>query len=107
MSTFYGFELIDLVAIVGYFAAVMAVGFWASRRVKDESDFFLGGRSFGKGLLVMHWLCTVGRFPPSLGFSRRVDRTADVAGPAGRLGEITGLPQLPGSLPSAPSARLV
>ena len=58
MSTFYGLKLIDLAAIVGYFAAVMAVGFWASRRVKDERDFFLGGRSFGKGLLVMHWLCT-------------------------------------------------
>ena len=58
MSTFYGLKLIDLVAIVGYFAVVMVVGFWASRRVKDEDDFFLGGRSFGKGLLVMHWLCT-------------------------------------------------
>ena len=58
MTTFYGLKLIDLVAIVGYFAVVMAVGFWASRRVKDEDDFFLGGRSFGKGLLVMHWLCT-------------------------------------------------
>lgn len=58
MSTLYGWKLIDLVAIVGYFAAVMTVGFWASRRVKDEGDFFLGGRGFGKGLLVMHWLCT-------------------------------------------------
>ena len=58
MSTFYGLKLIDLVAIIGYFAAVMTVGFWASRRVRDQADFFLGGRSFGKGLLVMHWLCT-------------------------------------------------
>ena len=44
--------------IVGYFAAVMAIGFWASRKVKSEDDFFLGGRKFGKGLLTMHWLCT-------------------------------------------------
>ena len=44
--------------IAGYFAAVMAIGFWASRKVKTEDDFFLGGRKFGKGLLTMHWLCT-------------------------------------------------
>ena len=44
--------------IAGYFAAVMAIGFWASRKVKSEDDFFLGGRKFGKGLLIMHWLCT-------------------------------------------------
>jgi Na+/proline symporter len=55
---FYGLKLIDVLMIAGYFVAVMAIGFWASRRVKNESDFFLGGRSFGKGLLVMHWLCT-------------------------------------------------
>ena len=28
----------------------MAIGFWASRKVKTEDDFFLGGRKFGKGL---------------------------------------------------------
>lgn len=54
----YGLKLIDVAVIVGYFVAVMAVGFWASRRVKNETDYFLGGRRFGKGLLVMHWLCT-------------------------------------------------
>ena len=36
----------------------MAIGFWSSRKVKTETDFFLGGRRFGKGLLIMHWLCT-------------------------------------------------
>ena len=41
-----------------YFGAVMAIGFWASRKVKTEDDFFLGGRKFGKALLTMHWLCT-------------------------------------------------
>ena len=55
---FYGLKPIDVAVIVGYFVAVMAVGFWVSRRVKNETDYFLGGRKFGKGLLVMHWLCT-------------------------------------------------
>jgi len=37
---------------------VMGIGFWASTKVHNDEDFFLGGRRFGKGLLVMHWLCT-------------------------------------------------
>ena len=57
-STLYGLKPIDLAAIFGYFAIVMVIGFWASRRVRTEEDFFLGGRRFGKLLLVMHWLCT-------------------------------------------------
>lgn len=58
MPVFLGLKAIDLAVIVGYFAVVMAIGFIASRKVKTESDFLLGGRKFGKGLLVMHWLCT-------------------------------------------------
>lgn len=54
----YGLKPIDAGVIVAYFAAVMIIGFWAARRVKNEQDFFLGGRQFGKGLLMMHWLCT-------------------------------------------------
>jgi len=54
----FGLKPIDVAVIVGYFAAVMAIGFWAARSVKNEKDFFLGGRRFGKGLLMMHWLCT-------------------------------------------------
>ena len=58
MTTLYGLKLIDVGMIAAYFAVVMAIGFWASRKVKTEEDFFLGGRRFGKGLLTMHWLCT-------------------------------------------------
>jgi Na+/proline symporter len=54
----FGLAWIDLFVIVGYFLVVMLVGFWASRKVHDEEDFFLGGRRFGPGLLLMHWLCT-------------------------------------------------
>jgi Na+/proline symporter len=56
--TIYGLKPIDLSMIVAYFGAIVAIGFWASRRVRNETDFFLGGRRFGKGLLTMHWLCT-------------------------------------------------
>jgi Na+/proline symporter len=58
MTTFFGLKLVDLAMIAAYFVVVMVIGFWSSRKVKTESDFFLGGRRFGKGLLIMHWLCT-------------------------------------------------
>ena len=58
MTSFFGLKLVDLAMIAGYFVVVMAIGFWSSRKVKTETDFFLGGRRFGKGLLIMHWLCT-------------------------------------------------
>jgi Na+/proline symporter len=58
MTAFLGLKLIDLSMIALYFGAVTAIGFWASRKVKTEDDFFLGGRKFGKALLTMHWLCT-------------------------------------------------
>jgi len=58
MITLYGLKLIDLAMIAAYFVVVMAIGFWSARKVKTEKDFFLGGRRFGKGLLIMHWLCT-------------------------------------------------
>ena len=58
MGVLYGLKVVDLVVIVAYFAIVMLIGFWASRRVKNDEDYYLGGRRFGKGLLMMHWLCT-------------------------------------------------
>lgn len=58
MTTFFGLKLIDLAVIIGYFVLVAVVGFWASFKVKTDEDYFLGGRSFGKGLLIMHFLCT-------------------------------------------------
>ncbi|MCY2966490.1 MAG: sodium:solute symporter family protein [Planctomycetota bacterium] len=54
----FGLAPLDLAVIVGYFVVVMGVGFWASTRVHTDEDYFLGGRKFGKGLLLMHWLCT-------------------------------------------------
>jgi Na+/proline symporter len=71
-----GVKLIDLAVVVGYFACVAAIGFWAARRVRDEQDFFLGGRKFGKGLLVMHWLCT----------GTHSDMAVQVAGATARVG---------------------
>ncbi len=38
---------IVLITLVLYKAMLLGVGYWASRRVKDEADYFLGGRQLG------------------------------------------------------------
>lgn len=76
MPEFLGLKLIDLAVIAGYFAVVIGIGFWASAKVHTDEDFFLGGRRFGKGLLVMHWLCT----------GTHSDMAVQVAGASARVG---------------------
>lgn len=44
----FGLSLIDIAVIVAYFAAVVGIGFWSSRHIRGEEDFFLAGRRFGK-----------------------------------------------------------
>ncbi len=44
----FGFPLLDIIAIVIYFASILLIGVWASRRIKNEEDYFLAGRRFGK-----------------------------------------------------------
>ena len=45
---FFGLHWIDGLIIVAYIIAVLAIGKILSHGVKDEKDFFLGGRSLGK-----------------------------------------------------------
>jgi SSS family solute:Na+ symporter len=40
--------ILDYVVIIIYFAIMVVIGFIASRRIKVQEDYFLGGRSFGK-----------------------------------------------------------
>lgn len=54
----FGLAWLDLVVMVAYFVGIILFGLWMSRRVKTEEDYFLGGRRFGKLVLVFHWLCT-------------------------------------------------
>jgi SSS family solute:Na+ symporter len=39
---------LDVVVLVGYFAVMIGIGVWSSRRIKIQEDYFMGGRSFGK-----------------------------------------------------------
>jgi SSS family solute:Na+ symporter len=45
-----------LALIVAYSLALIALGGWISRRVRETSDFFVGGRSLGAGLLFATFL---------------------------------------------------
>ena len=44
----FGLEIIDIVAIALYFAVVLYIGFRAMKRIKNQEDYFLGGRNFGR-----------------------------------------------------------
>ncbi|WP_161604443.1 sodium:solute symporter family protein [Roseiconus nitratireducens] len=41
-------QWIDYAVLVTYFIVMIGIGLWAMRRVKDQEDYFLGGRGFGK-----------------------------------------------------------
>ena len=44
----FGLQWIDIAVILVYFVVVIAIGVWASRRIKNQEDYFLAGRRFGK-----------------------------------------------------------
>ena len=44
----FGLSMVDITVIVLYFVVILAIGAWSARRIKNQEDFFLGGRNFGK-----------------------------------------------------------
>jgi Na+/proline symporter len=44
----FGLEIVDIMVIIMYFLLVIGIGQWASRRIKNQEDYLLGGRKFGK-----------------------------------------------------------
>ncbi len=44
----FGLELIDILVIILYFAGMIGIGIWSMRRIKNQEDYFLAGRTFGK-----------------------------------------------------------
>lgn len=43
-----GLGTVDLVVIGVYFIVIIGIGIWASKRIKNQEDYLLGGRKFGK-----------------------------------------------------------
>ena len=44
----FGLPLLDIVVIIFYFLVIIVIGLWAMRRIKNQEDYFLAGRRFGK-----------------------------------------------------------
>ena len=42
---------IDVSIVIGYFLVVLSIGFYVARKTSTGEDLFLGGRSFGWGLI--------------------------------------------------------
>ncbi len=47
---FFALHWIDVIILLSYIVAVLVIGRKFSHGVKNEGDFFLGGRSLGKWL---------------------------------------------------------
>ncbi len=47
-TNWLGLATLDWVVLLGYFVLIFCIGLWSLRRVHDTSDFFMGGRRFGK-----------------------------------------------------------
>jgi len=45
-------------------AVVIAIGVWASRRIKNQTDYFVAGRKFGKFIHIRRAACHI----PHLGY---------------------------------------
>ncbi|HBG28549.1 MAG: hypothetical protein A2Y10_19900 [Planctomycetes bacterium GWF2_41_51] len=44
----FGLGIADIVVIIAYFVVVLIIGFRAMKHIKNQEDYFLGGRRFGK-----------------------------------------------------------
>lgn len=44
----YGLNTIDIIVIITYFIVIICIGVWASLRIKNQEDYLLGGRKFGR-----------------------------------------------------------
>lgn len=73
----FGLNGIDLVIVLIYFAVTIGVGAWSSRKaVKSSGDYFMGGRAFGKAMMVAQ----------AFGAGTRTDQAVAVVGASYQLG---------------------
>lgn len=47
-----GLGIVDWIVLAVYFIVVVGIGVWSYKKVKDMSDFFMGGRRFGKVFMM-------------------------------------------------------
>ena len=52
--TILGLDAVIWIVLVIYFAAMLFLGWWSKRGIKDQEGFLLGNRRFGVSMMVMH-----------------------------------------------------
>ena len=52
------FSVIDAVVVIVYLVLICGFGIYQARKIKGSGDYFAGGRSFNKFLMMMHALGT-------------------------------------------------
>ena len=49
-----GLTIWDWITLITYLVGITALGLWMARVVRNTADFFMGGRRFGKAMMMMH-----------------------------------------------------
>ena len=60
---------IILISLIAYKLVLIGIGFWASRRVHNDTDFFLGGRNLGPWVAGLSYAASTSSAWVLLGFS--------------------------------------
>ena len=88
----FGLAIVDIIAILLYFMVVLYIGYQAMKKIKNQEDYFLGGRKFGR------WIQTFAAFGQGTSAESAVTATTMVAtNGAGGIGAMmaTGLLGMP------------
>ncbi|HAA73918.1 TPA: hypothetical protein DCE37_02210 [Candidatus Latescibacteria bacterium] len=72
----FGLHYLDVATLILYLVGISIVGLLASRGVKKSIDYFMGGRRFGKAMLIMH----------AFGTGTHTDQAVNVVGASYKLG---------------------
>ena len=48
-----GLKLLDVIVLIAYFVVIAAIGFIAQRLIRNREDYLMGGRRFGKAMMIM------------------------------------------------------
>ena len=87
----FGLTLLDFLMIFIYFFAIILIGLWSSWKIKNEEDYFLGGRTFGKFIQTFAAFGMATSAESAVGMSVLVARNG-IAGIWANLLSVFGLP---------------
>lgn len=72
----FGLQTLDVITLTTYLVGILIIGLWVASKVKNASDYFMGGRRFGKAFMIMH----------AFGTGTHTDQAVTVAGASYKLG---------------------